>query len=193
MNSVDNIYKISLALKDKDSRTRIDLKDLLEDLAGAKEEYNALNKEGNRMLLLEPTRKRIYLLFKPSQKEVFQQTMLDFFEDILKEGFDWQDYCNRNGMLLETKIVQPVETSEYGRLLEQLQKDREHIILGDPELEKLLIRSKRHNTGSRSHRHFHRDKEAEPEAGLEETLKQIEGLVGLDGFKAEIRQACYCQ
>ncbi len=189
MNTVDNIYKISLALKDKDSRTRIDLKDLLEDLAGAKEEYNSLNKKGHRMLLLEPTRKRIYLLFKPGQKEVFQQTMLEFFVDILKEGFDWQDYCSRDGMLLETKIVQPVETSEYGRLLKQLHEGQEHSCLGDPELEKLLSRSRGQNTGSRSRRLFHRDKEAEPETGLEETLNQIEGLVGLDGFKTEIRQA----
>lgn len=188
MNTADNIYKISLALQDKDSRTGLDLKDLLEDLAGAKEEYNALNKEGHRMLLLEPTRKRIYLLFKPGQKETFQQTMLEFFEDILKEGFDWQEYCSQDGTLLETKIIRPVETAEYERLLEHLQKDREHVNLGDPELEKLLKKNKRHNTGSRSRRLLHREEEAEPETDLEETLEQIDNLIGLDGFKKEIRQ-----
>ncbi len=189
MNAADNIYKISLALKDKKCRTSVDLKDMLEDLAGAKEEYNALNNEGHRMLLLEPTRKRIYLLFKPGQNEAFQQKMLEFFEDILKEGFDWQEYCNQDGTLLEAKIIRTVETAECERLLEHLQKDREHFNLGDPELEKLLKKNKRHHTGSRSSRLFHREQEAEPETDLEETLKQIDNLVGLDEFKTEIRQA----
>ena len=188
MNTADNIYKLSLALKDKASRTGLDLKDLLEDLAGAKEEYNALNNEGHRMLLLEPTRKRIYLLFKPSQNEAFQQTMLESFEDMLKDSFDWQEYCNQDGSLLETKIIRPVEAAECEHLLEQLQNDREHFSLGDPELEKTLKKNKPHNPGRRSRKLFHRDKEKEPETDLEETLKQIDNLVGLDEFKKEIRQ-----
>ncbi|MGM0653473.1 MAG: hypothetical protein ACQES4_11950 [Bacillota bacterium] len=119
------IYRITLALKNKKSRSRLDFKDLIEDLAGAKDEFNALNRDGHRMLLLEPTRKRLYLILKPGRAEAFQQAMLAHFENILKEGFDWQDYCDQEDILQEAIITQSLETSEFGRLLDQLKHGHE--------------------------------------------------------------------
>ena len=188
MSAADTIYKVSLALKNRDSRIQVDLKDMLEDLAGAKDEYNALNKQGHRMLLLEPTRKRIYLLFKPAEMQDFQQIMLDFFAKILKEDFDWQDYCSSDGALFEIKIVQAVDAGEYGHLLKQVQKGQGNSNLGDPELEKQLSKNKRQITTDRPRLILNDEKAKEPEASLEETLKQVEELVGLEGFKQEIKQ-----
>ncbi len=46
------IYRITLALKNKESRTKLDFKDLIEDLAGAKDEYSAVSKEEPSTLAL---------------------------------------------------------------------------------------------------------------------------------------------
>ncbi len=186
MLTLSAIYRVSLALKEKESRSEVDLKELLDDLVGAKDEYNALNAQGNRMLLLEPTRKRLNLLFKPGQGQSFQHSMLDHFSEILKEGFDWQAYCDRDGALLEVKVAQQLPRVEWQQLLTQLQEADNHQIMGDPELENLLDRSGRGGSGATSRRYARGDSEAEPEINLEEALQQLDGLVGLDELKAEV-------
>jgi hypothetical protein len=186
MLTLSAIYRVSLALKGKESRSEVDLKELLDDLVGAKDEYNALNSQGHRMLLLEPTRKRLNLLFKPGQGQSFQHSMLDHFSEILKEGFDWQAYCDRDGALLEVKVAQQLPRVEWQHLLIQLQEADNHQIMGDPELENLLGRSGRGGMGQISRRFARGDGEAEPETNLEEALQQLDGLVGLDELKAEV-------
>lgn len=180
------IYRVSLALKGKESRSEVDLKELLDDLVGAKDEYNALNTQGHRMLLLEPTRKRLNLIFKPGQGQSFQHSMLDHFSEILREGFDWQAYCDRDGALLEIKVAQQLPLVEWQHLLTQLQEADNYQIMGDPELENLLGRSGRGGMGPMSRRFARGDIEAEPEINLAEALQQLNGLVGLDELKAEV-------
>ncbi len=77
-----SIYRVSMALKNRDKRAEVDLKDLVEDLAGAKDEYNVINDEGHRLLLLEPTTKRLNLLFKPGQNQEFEATIVCFSRNL---------------------------------------------------------------------------------------------------------------
>jgi hypothetical protein len=180
------LYRISLALKNKKSRSAVDLKDYIEDLTGAKDEYNTLNSLGHRLLLLEPTRKRLSLLFKPDKPQPFHPSMLNHFQSILREEFDWQGYCENAETLFEVKIALPVPKTDYANLYEQLKNNRNYQGLSEPEIEDLLEKEI-----PKSMRRFHqisfdRDKDAPPKLTLEEAQQQLETLVGLKQFKQEM-------
>ncbi len=186
MLSAEAIYKISLALKAKDKRGKINLKDMVEDLAGAKDEFNALNSHGHRMLLLEPDKKRLNLLLKLNQGQVFSQSMLGLFTDILRDEFDWQNYCDSDGTIFEVKVAQPVQRFEYQRLLAQLEEADSHKRLGDAELESLLGGSARSQGSTR--RSTRLEEEEQPELSLEEALQKLDDMVGLEELKAETKR-----
>ncbi len=93
-----SIYRVSMALKNRDKRAEVVLKDLVEDLSGAEDdfnviedEFNVINDEGHRLLLLESTTKRLNLLFKPGQNQEFEASMLLGFEALLRDEFDWRE------------------------------------------------------------------------------------------------------
>lgn len=181
-----SIYRVSMALKNRDKRAEIDLKDLVEDLAGAKDEYNFSNEDGHRLLLLEPTSKRLNLLFKPGQNQDFKVSMLAGFEEVLRDEFDWLVYCEEDKTLLEKKIARPLQQNEFKNVLEELEQGSNYRLLTEPAIENLL--KKKAKTGAKRGRrvHRHRDDDAEPDICLEEALQQMESLVGLEEFKREM-------
>ncbi len=182
------IYRVSMALKNRDKRAETDLKDLVEDLAGAKDEYNATNGENHRLLLLEPTGKRLNLLFKPGQGQDFELSMLTHFETILRDEFDWHTYCSQDSALLEKKIARPLQREEFKEILEVLQASSNHKLLSDPVIETLLDKTVNPgNNGRNRYRHLS-DDEARPEISLEEALQQLDNLVGLESFKTEMKK-----
>jgi Cdc6-like AAA superfamily ATPase len=182
------IYRVSMALKNRDKRAGIDLKELVEDLAGAKDEYNAINDDGHLMLLLEPTSKRLNLLFKPGQNQEFEASMLADFEAVLRDEFDWLVYCGQDNALLEKKIARPLQQNEYAGILEELEQSSNYRLFTEPLIETLL--KKRAKTGGRGSRGGYRrgDDEVQPDLSLEEALQQMDTLVGLDSFKTEMKK-----
>ncbi len=120
------LYKVSMALKNREIRSSVDLKDMVADLAGAKDEYNTTNGENHRLLLLEPTGKRLNLLFKPGQGQDFEPSMLTCFETILRDEFDWHTYCDQSKALLEKKIARLLQKEEYKAVLEEIQSSSNH-------------------------------------------------------------------
>ncbi len=183
-----SIYRVSMALKNRDKRAEIDLKDLVEDLAGAKDEYNFSNEDGHRLLLLEPTSKRLNLLFKPGQNQDFEASMLAGFETLLRDEFDWSAYCEHGHGLLEKKIARLLKQDEFENILEELEQSSNYRLFTEPAIEGLL-KKKAKAGGRRARRGYrHTGDEAQPDISLEEALTQMETLVGLEEFKKEIRK-----
>jgi SpoVK/Ycf46/Vps4 family AAA+-type ATPase len=183
------IYKISLALVKKESRIAVNFKDMVDDLAGAKEEFNNLSGSDHRMLLLAPTSKRLNLLFKISQdNQPFQPDMLEPFFKILKDEFDWQDYCAADGRLFEVKLSHPVQRSEYSEYLQQIDKTNSNSQLGDAEMEKLLGRRSDRINALFSRRGRRSSEDQQPELSLQEALQQLDELIGFADLKAEVKK-----
>jgi len=183
------IYKISLALANKESRITVNFKDMVDDLAGAKEEFNNLNGSDHRMLLLAPTSKRLNLLFKISQdNQPFQPEMLEPFIRILKDEFDWQDYCAADGRLFEVKLSHPVQRSDYSEYLQQLDRTRSSSLLGDAEMEKLLGRRSDRINSPFSRRGRRGSEDQQPELSLQEALQQLDEMIGFEDLKAEVKK-----
>ncbi len=183
-----SIYRVSMALKNRDKRAGIDLKDLVEDLAGAKDEYNVINDDGHLMLLLEPTSKRLNLLFKSGQNQEFEASMLADFEAVLRDEFDWLVYCEQDNALLEKKIARPLQQNEYASILEELEQSSNYRLFTEPLIENLL--KKTAGVGGRGSRRScrHGDDEIQPDLNLKEALQQMDNLVGLEDFKAEMKK-----
>lgn len=187
-NSV-NIYKISLALVNKESRIAVNFKDMVDDLAAAKEEFNNIKGSDHRMLLLAPTSKRLNLLFKTSQdKEPFQPEMIDPFINILKDDFDWQDYCSKDDRLFEIKLFNSVQHSEYKDYLYQIDKTSLKSQLGDTEIEKLLGRRNDRLNSKSSRQNRSSSDDRQPELSLQEALQKLEELTGFDDLKVEVKK-----